>query len=296
MLGISTFQVELRHPDGSIEQLQVDSERMLLGSGAHCEIRLPREQSPTEALLIEAKSAGIFAEARAFDPPPTVNGTPFTRGRLLPDAIIKIGNVDISVRVVEGTTHAAKQSKQKSSNYVTYVAALLMMAGGGFLLLGSETDTLASLKAPPAPPLWAHQTDEKCPHADAVPAAAFATEQRVLAEGKRERAPFHLEDGVAAVKYLERAAACYKAAGDVGREQEARSTSDSLRTRMNDEFHVHQVRLERALASAEYDGARTEVRLLLALLRGRKEEYVSYLSSLDRVIDLKLTGSKSGRQ
>ena len=37
MISVSTLVVTVKHPDGRTEEVQVDSDRVLIGSGAHCE-------------------------------------------------------------------------------------------------------------------------------------------------------------------------------------------------------------------------------------------------------------------
>src|ERR1700761_2486461 len=96
-----TFRVVITHPGGRREELAVDAERVLVGCGAHCEIRLPQGVAAIEQLAIEARSGGVFAEARALDPMPQLNGSPFTQGRLLPDAVIGIGPFSLEVQLVE---------------------------------------------------------------------------------------------------------------------------------------------------------------------------------------------------
>ena len=42
---MSGLEFRIRHPDGRSEELVVDSDRVLIGSGAHCEIRLPAAEA-----------------------------------------------------------------------------------------------------------------------------------------------------------------------------------------------------------------------------------------------------------
>ena len=65
------LRFQIRNADGQLEQLVVEAERALVGSGAHCEIRLPVDQARVEHVLIELGPAGIFARALSFEPSPT---------------------------------------------------------------------------------------------------------------------------------------------------------------------------------------------------------------------------------
>ena len=89
----------VRYPDGRSDEFAIDADRVLIGSGAHCEIRLPVDQAAMEHVAISMAGAAPLAEARAFQPPPTLNGSPFQRAPLLPDAVIGVGQVAITVSV-----------------------------------------------------------------------------------------------------------------------------------------------------------------------------------------------------
>ena len=53
------LKFQTRHVTGQIEQLSIESERVLIGSGAHCEIRLPLAEARTSLGLREGAPAGI---------------------------------------------------------------------------------------------------------------------------------------------------------------------------------------------------------------------------------------------
>src|SRR5437879_2277683 len=116
----------LKYPDGRREQLSVDADRALVGSGAHCEIRLPVEHAAVEHLVVEARQGVVFGEARSLEPAPTVSGVPFTQGRLLPESLIKIGDVELSISLMHISGDAeAKKQKASKSNVRTYLLGAL---------------------------------------------------------------------------------------------------------------------------------------------------------------------------
>jgi hypothetical protein len=65
---MSVLRFDIRHADGRAESLLLDADRVLIGSGAHCEIRLPLDQAAVEHVLIEAPGGIVRAQARAFEP------------------------------------------------------------------------------------------------------------------------------------------------------------------------------------------------------------------------------------
>ena len=286
-----TFKFVITHPNGRREELAVDAERVLVGTGAHCEIRLPQGLAALEQLLIEPRAGGVFAEARALDPMPTLNGTPFTQGRLLPDAVIGVGPLSLQVELleIERGTSARQESKKRTSPAI-YAAALLGFPLCLYIILHQRPET--SLRMPAKPPaLWAAALPT-CPQADAAPAFAFAEQQLNAAESKEERSPFYPEDGVSAVKEFLLASTCFRAADAADEASDAEQAALSLKKHVADDFHIHQVRLERALSTKNYESARVEVRILRAFLGGALSDYATWLSVLDRQIQIEFSTKK----
>lgn len=285
----------IRRPDGTTHELSIDSERALIGSDAHCEIRLPREHCQPEVLLLEQRDSKLFCEVRSFAPPPTVNGQPFGGGPLPDGAIIGVGGFQLAPRLASSTGRAGDgdDASSKSNPAVTVAAVLLLIAAAGMFLsdLGAEEGLP---EAPAATALWSEKAAAvSCEQSDASRARALAVEQQLLAEGRRERAPFFSQDGVIAVGLFETSAACFSKSGDEAMAKQLSGAAADLREKLRSDFHVHQVRLERALATNAYDVARQEAQILLGFLRGKNDEYVTWLSSLDRTLELKFSGKKT---
>jgi hypothetical protein len=293
MSQFSSLRFTVRHPSGRVEQVGVDSDRALVGSGAHCEIRLPPEHCPVEQLFVESRSGGIFAEARSMNPPALVNGLPFTQGRLLPESVVHVGPLELQVEGGEATHQpSASKRKKSSTSPVAYVAAAIGFPLGTYLLMtvGPKDGSLS--RAPDPPPLWTADAKPTCPQSSPEVALAFANEELARADTKQERSPFAAKDGVASVAHYERAAACFdvaRASSDAG---SARAQAEHMRASMSQQFHIHRVRLERSLATKDYEAARTEVRILLTFLERRSGDYTNWLAALDRHIGLKFSGKK----
>ena len=273
----------------------MDAERVLVGSGAHCEIRLPHGVVAVEQLSIETRAGGVFAEARSLDPMPQLNGSPFTQGRLLPDAVLGIGPFSLEVRLVEVERGAtAKKEQSEKTSPVIYAAALLGFPLCLYIILHKPPE--APLRMPTKPPaLWAANAPA-CPQTDPAAARAFADQQLTAAESKEERSPFYPEDGVSAVKAFQLASVCFDGAQEPEQAADASKAALQLRKRVADDFHIHQVRLERALSTKNYDSARTEVRILRAFLGGALGDYTNWLSVLDRQIEIKFSAKKGKPQ
>ncbi|HYO97620.1 MAG TPA: FHA domain-containing protein [Polyangiaceae bacterium] len=279
--------------DGQIRELVVDSDTALIGSGAHCEIRLSSDDAAVEQLRVEARSGGVFAEVRSLDPATLLNGAPFAQGRLLPDSLLRIGRTEISVSsgATEAAAQHAKKRQERSGNPLIYAMGAIGCPFGFYMLFVTQPEASALPRAVPPPALWAEDASE-CRERETGAALVRGERARMQADSARERAPFRPEDGVLAVDLYARAAACLASANRPEEGAAARSAGESLRRKVASEFHVHQVRLERALATKRYDQARTELRVLLSFVGRRGGEYADWLSNLDRQIELKFSGKK----
>lgn len=287
------LKVNVRFRDGSRQELTVDAERALIGSGAHCEIRLPSEDSAVEQLAVSMSSGNLFGEVRHLERQVLVNGVPFLEGRLPPGAVVRIGNVELVIEPFETSLAlSGKKHRENSGSPLIYALAVVGFPLGFYLLLTHPNDASALPQEVEPPALFA-QNPEPCPQTDRAAAAAFAGTEWASAEAARERAPFDGKDGVNAALAFERAAACFTRAEDPARAEQARQAAAKLKQAVQSDFHVHRVRLERALATKAYEEARAEVHLLLSYVGRTSGEYASWLSSLDRQIQLKFVGKKA---
>jgi len=283
-MHVLKFQTRLA--TGQVEQLTIETERVLIGSGAHCEIRLPLDQARIEHILLEAHPQGLFVRALSFEPPPTINNVPFTQAPLPPGAVLGVTGTQIFVEVAEGGAGGKGDEKKKGSSKVGLLALMVMIPAAYMFLFddGDTEQTKATTKPPPE--LWAAPVTQ-CPY-NGQQATAFARERMAVADAKRERRPFHVQDGVSAVPVYELAGACFRAGGDGMSAKLAEDSAQFLRREMNDDFRTRRVRLEHALNTQDYVSAQKEVRTLLQFVEGKQGEWVTWLQNLDRQLKLKV--------
>jgi hypothetical protein len=281
------LKFQTRLPTGQIEQLSIESERVLIGSGAHCEIRLPQAEARVEHVLIELGAAGVFASALSFEPPPTINNVPFTQAPLPPGAILGVGGTQIYIELIAAAGLGGAQQQKKKSSPVMLIAVALMLPGAGLLFFTNDDVLNADPVRPQAPELWGPPTSQ-CPQSDRGASLGYARERMAVADAKRERRPFHVQDGVAAVPIYEVAAACFRAGGDASSGNLADESAKYLRREMTDDFRMRRVRLEHALATEDYVSAQKEVRVLLQFVEGKSGDYITWLSNLERKLKLKI--------
>ena len=291
--GVSGLRFTVRTPDGRTEVLTVDSDKVLVGSGAHCEIRLPAEHAAVEHIEVTMAHGSASAQARAVDRLPTMNGVEFMQSPILPDAVMMVGACQLEVQVVEIEDNPEViKKKQEKTSPLTYVLALVALPLAAYVLLVDDEQRMENKIPTDVPELW-QKPITACPVDAADQAAALAAEKFVVAEGKAERRPFRVQDGVLAVPLYEISAACFKAGGDEARSAEVTISADTLRKKVAEDYRAHRVRLEHALAVRDLTTAHKEVKVLRAFTEGAGGNYVVWLGNMDRQLQLKLGEKKS---
>jgi hypothetical protein len=208
-----------------------------------------------------------------------------------PGALLVVGGCQIYVEVAGEAVGGEAVQKKKKSSPLTAVALLLLLPAAGYVFLFDDPGDGRTRPAPRAvPELW-DAPITACSYSGGQ-ALAFATERMAVADAKRERRPFHVQDGVQAVPIYETAAACFRAGGDPASAGLADESAKFLRREMNDDFRTRRVRLEHALTIEDYVSAQKEVRVLLQFTEGKSGDYVTWLSNLDRKLKLKVATAK----
>ena len=283
---MSTLRFQIQHSNGRQEVVTVEAERALIGSGAHCEIRLPIDQAQVEHVLVQVGSGGVFVQALSFEPSPTIANVPFTQAPLPPDAVLGINQSQLIVQLVGvGAASDANKRTEQKTNPVLVLGALVGIGIAGYMFMFSDEDQ-AVVAPQEVPELW-DSAPATCAQSG-VEAKALGDEKRGLADSKRERRMFHVKDGVDAVTLYEAAAACYTKGGDAPSASKATQTAKDLRTEMNDDYRTHRLRLEHARTVGDNETARKEVRLLIEMTSGQQGPYIEYLNQLDRELKQKL--------
>ena len=275
------LKVVVQYPDGRGETLVIDADSIVVGSGAHCEVRLPAEHAALEHVAVTLVEGGVHARARSFDPHPTINGVGFTQTPILPESTIGIGRVQLWVTAVSvvANQQVIKKQEQKTSP-LTYVLAAVAVPVAIYMILNPR-DSSVIQASPGAPPQLFGDPVTTCPQQARDSALAVGLEKLSVAEGKRERSPFHVEDGVAAVPMFETASACFRVGGQGAAADDAGRSAKLLRTKVTEDYRLHQVRLDHAITVKDWETAQREVTVLLAFTRAKQSvPYVIWLSSL----------------
>jgi hypothetical protein len=283
-IGLS-FRV--KHADGRTEQFVVDAERALIGSAAHCEVRLPKESAAPEHIEVFASEGRVHLSTRAAESPPMLDGAAYSAGPWAAGRVLSLGATTLTVSTVElGERHRGRSP--------LWLLAPVPIIGLIATLVYAQTKGPGEPSIPDAPTLF-DAPATTCPMPPGDQLEAFAAERLRLALSKRERGPFSPRDAVDAVPLFELAAACFHISGAQDDERESAGAAAALRKKLDDEYRVRRVRVEHAYRIEDPLGAKRELVVLLPMTAHRPGSYVDWLASLDRYATLALEQRGSHR-
>ena len=275
---MSSLQFEIQHRYRPAERLTVDHQRALVGSAAHCEIRLPPEDCSPEWAIFELRDGQLFIQPLGSQPQPMLEGRQLMEGPVPSGAGVQVGSCLLTVSVFDPTGGVLK--KEKTNPRVFVLVGLLLAAAGYAATLNDDVDHEYALPDTP-PSLWASD-GHTCAQSEPGLAAARGYELLSSAESKRERSPFVPRAGVDAVSTYREAVACFRAAGKLTEASESEHDAARLETAMLRDYHLARLRLERALVSGDGDTALRQISTLKSMLGQRPGEYTASLNNLER--------------
>ena len=290
---MGTIKIDIRYPDGQRDSAVVEGDRALVGSGAHCDVRLPVDQAAYEHVLLEVVGITLRAEAKVDNPPASINNMPLTACTLDADSVLGLGRVRLFVSyvpdVLDGQSGNAKK-KQEGGNPIVQLGLIAFFVLAAYLLLNRGESSIAP---PPedSPKLFSDDSP-KCPRTNGTQAAAFAEEQVALANARRERMPFRVTDGVQAVKDYQLAAACFQLAQLSANAKEAADAAETLKSDINNDFRARRLRLSHMLKVEDYELAQKDVAVLRALTDGEQSRYSEWLAHTDKQLASKAKPKK----
>ncbi|MBL8609591.1 MAG: hypothetical protein JNL38_19830 [Myxococcales bacterium] len=277
----STLRLTLTDAYGKTETLGTDAARLLVGSGAHCDVRVHGPGVGREHVLLEQTPLGVVATVHPTLPSAALDGAPFRRARFAPGVKLTFAGVSLHYTRVE----APPKRSGSRLRTVASVALLVLLAPAAALgAVGARGGKRAEVEAP-EPPSLAPSGPAQC---DAVGPAALSSAMASARAGSmaRERYPFAAEEGARALADFSRAEACFMRAGRGDLAQGSRDLSASLGARIAQDVHVHHARLLHAIETDDVTHARREVRAQKALMRGQSGAYVDWLDLVDRRLEV----------
>lgn len=279
------IRIEL-HRGNKHSVFDVHSDRALIGSGAHCDVRLAPDEAAIEHLVVQLVGDDeVIAESKAMDPVCLLNGAPFLEGRLLPTSMLELGGVALRVVRTEKEEKNAVRSKGNSNSATSPTVQVLGVLGvlvGLYVVLSKPSTIDSGIADEVEPPLLAATVAEPCSERDPHAAAAMAEQAEREAENQRERSPFFASAATEAVALFEQASGCYQSGGETARATETHAAASRLIADMRDQIHVRHVRLSRYLTQHNWADARQQALLLSELVVEKNGPYARWLSSVRR--------------
>jgi hypothetical protein len=266
------------------EVLVIHENRVLLGNAAHCDIRIAAAAREHLVLLLDGKK--VLAEARQSpgQPSPSHAGKALVRKALESGDVVVIAGTKITIELVDRPDVGKKARTTRLAT--TLLAALAAVASPALLYTVLWPSGERPIGPPPAAaPVLFGRAPDACRVNDPAQAEALGNKLRALGELQRERHPFSLMDGLAAVGTFQAAATCLERAGRKDDAKGALDAATALRARIDHDYLVHRVRLEHALDIDDERSAKREVKVLRTLTTGRTGAYVDWLAIVERQLD-----------
>ncbi len=277
------FRFRLTYPDGRQEAVTVDSERALIGSASHCELRLPPETAAHEHIEVFAHEGAVHFATRpyALVSLASLDGVATVEGRWPAGASLRIGDMQMTVELV-----SLGMAKAKPPIWALFLAlpAIAITAVG--VALARPVDR--ALPPIPEAPVLVGANEAKCPGLAPEQQSVFAIEKFRIALAKRERSPFAPEEGFEAITLFELSASCFRALNQVDHAVEAEDASIVLRSKLDEDYRLRRVRLEHAYRTHQTNAVKRELAVLIPMTSHRRGPYTEWLSALDRAATAEL--------
>ncbi len=262
-------------PTGRESRFPVDSDRAIVGTGAHCEVRLALDGVAREHAAIRVEGNTIVVELLAIHPPTKLSGVMFGGGAWPAGQHLEIGAGKLFVeRVALGTT-----SKRYPLELLALIPAVFAMVVA--LSLKANSAPQLSRVAPPAPQLFA-SPPPSCASTDRDEARRLGADLARAGDSQRERSHFAPQDGVDAVRRYDAAIACFGIAGDGSQRTVAEASRNALRARLEEDYLMRRTRFEHAVSEDDTAGMLRELRGLSPLLAGVTGEYIEWIHIMER--------------
>jgi hypothetical protein len=277
------FRFRLVYPDGRVEQVMVDSERALIGSASHCELRLPPEIAGHEHVEVFAHEGAVHFATRPYGLAslPALDGVATAEGRWQTGSSLRIGDMQMQVELV-----SLGMAKAKPPLWALFVAipAIALTAVGVALAQPVQR----GLPPIPEAPVLVGPNEARCPDVSPEQRPVLAAEKLRVALAKRERSPFAPQEGFEAIALFEISAVCFRGAGQADHALEGEDAALVLRVKLDEDYRLRRVRLEHAYRTHQTGAVKRELAVLIPMTSHRRGPYTEWLAALDRAATMEL--------
>ena len=280
----STMKVSILRPyRPNAELLEIEQARVLVGSGAHCDIRLDGEGAALEHLVVEPRGGQLFVRSLSMNPPVFFRGSVLTEGLLPNGSELEVCGSRIAFELPRSSARGSRRMGSRIA--VALLVGILLAMVPGLVSASLHGESNASLGNMPAPTVLFDATPPACKAQGDDASMALARRSYALAVARRERHPFAVDEGVLAVPSFRTAAACFRQAKQVKEADAANDDAAALQAIIERDYFAHRVRLEHAIESDDLTNALVEVRVLRRMTAQRKSAYNEWLAVVERRVE-----------
>jgi hypothetical protein len=275
--------VEIVRADGRVHRQVLADERTTVGSSDQASVFVADapELEPLHILIVPRQKGVWLSAARNARTPVLLDGKPFESGELGLGTEVDVGS--ITVRLVA----ADDGSNKRARNIILLIVAAVIAVP----LLNRDDAGAPPPSTEPAPPLFPAQPTD-CP-SEGDAALRRGAQDAERARSKTLRYPFDPREGLSAVGLYRAALPCLQ--GTEWAEQVAREEKQ-VRQRIEDDYQLLRLHLERALGEEDWKLASTASSQLLALLADRPGAYRDWLLDVTRFLELRLSEKKDKKK
>lgn len=281
--------VLVRKPREAEERFEIEDARILVGSGAHCDIRLPIDAA-YEHVLVTQEGGSFVARPALQELTMLVDGERAQERELTPGNVLGIEGTSVEVIAIEEVSSGGGKTTSPLRHLALGLATLVVVFG---MAIASSASGGASTLAPP-PPEPAPIPETACPESDPALAGELARQKLTQALDRQQRFRFHAGDGPESVRLFGNASTCFQAAGDKESAADAHLRAERMQAAIAEQFRVARVRLDRALTDGHAVSALHQIEFMRALLGTREDTraYVAWLIVLQSKVEGALAAAK----
>jgi|GEM_PF-7058295 len=276
----TTVVFSLTHVGGKQEQTSSNAARMVIGSGAHCDVKLPTDQAAFEHVIIELVNNEFIARSTGASPHATLNGVVLQRSVLHSNSVLEISGNRVQVEIRQSTDNSEASGRTLGGWLKVGALGGIVVAFAALMQRPAPND----FDSPPPPPELFASRAAACPRTDPREALAVGEDLRAIADGARERSPFAAREARRAIENYETAAACYRTAQHADEAAELLRSASKLREDVVADFRSRRVRLERLLRYQDDALAIRDIEVLEALTEGTSSPYTIWLSRTAKIV------------
>ena len=284
-----SFSLQVFRGQKNAEIIVIRHNRVLIGSAAHCDIRLDDQGAAHEHVVLELEGENVIARALNYQIPALLNGSPLVGSTKIEQSTeLQIIDTRIVISMVREVSKNQKRSPLRRALTAFSIAGALLFIPIAIYAIMNQGDDDPIGPPPPAAPLWEGGITTQCKFEAPDQATHYAAQMRALGDVNRERYPFDIKDGIGAVRSYEMATVCHRKAGHHDDAELDEELATEIRALVDADYFAHRIRLEHAIESDDARAAYLEVKILRKLTANLKGPFIDWLAYVERRIEFSM--------